>query len=95
MSDHNDDPLQLAKQYGLSNAGGQHCDALLDDVEPIILGQIRLVEEEQASDTAATNTTATFLDDPLLLEQEKEKADNVYSSFLGTSSMQGKYKLFV
>ena len=43
-----------AKRMGLVNpAGSQHCDPLVDEIEPKILGQIRVGEEETGSGTYA------------------------------------------
>lgn len=38
-------PKALAREYGLTNPAAQHCDALVDEVEPEILGQVRVGEE--------------------------------------------------
>lgn len=38
-------PLVQARQFGLVDAAGQHCEALVDDVEPKIMGQIRVGDE--------------------------------------------------
>jgi len=35
-------PVQLARDYGLTNPAAQHCDPLVDTVEPEILGQLRV-----------------------------------------------------
>ena len=35
-------PIALAKEYGLVNPSAQHCDPLVDNVEPQILGQIQV-----------------------------------------------------
>ena len=34
-----------ARQLGLTDAANQHCDAMMDGVEPAIMGQIRVGEE--------------------------------------------------
>ena len=38
-----------AREFGLANAANQHCDALVDDVEPQIMGQIRVSEDSNGS----------------------------------------------
>ena len=38
-------PVTLAREYGLTNPSAQHCDALVDDAEPQILGQIRVGDD--------------------------------------------------
>jgi hypothetical protein len=38
-------PLVQARQFGLVDAAGQHCEALMDEVEPEIMGQIRVGDE--------------------------------------------------
>jgi S-adenosylmethionine-dependent methyltransferase len=38
-------PVALAKEYGLTQPAAQHCDALVDAVQPFILGRIRVGEE--------------------------------------------------
>jgi hypothetical protein len=35
-------PFAIARELGLSNAANQHSEALVDDVEPVIVGQIRV-----------------------------------------------------
>lgn len=37
-------PLDVAKELGLVNAAMQHCDALVDTVEPMIVGKLRVGE---------------------------------------------------
>jgi hypothetical protein len=38
-------PLVQARQFGLVDAAGQHCEALMDEVKPKIMGQIRVGDE--------------------------------------------------
>ena len=38
-------PIVQARKLGLINAAAQHCDALIDDVEPILMGRIRVSDE--------------------------------------------------
>lgn len=54
-----DSPIQQARRCGLVNAATQHCDALIDNVEPEILGQIRVGDE-----TATSGTTAYIINKP-------------------------------
>jgi hypothetical protein len=40
IDEHN--PIQIARELGLSNAANQHSEALVDDIKPRIVGQIRV-----------------------------------------------------
>lgn len=42
-------PAVVARQMGIPNSANQHCDALVDTVEPEILGRIRVGEDESGS----------------------------------------------
>ena len=46
-------PLEQARQLGLVNAAAQHADALIDTVEPKIMGQIRVGDKEGTSGSVA------------------------------------------
>jgi hypothetical protein len=45
VADEFNPPLVQARQFGLVDAAGQHCEAFMDEVEPEIMGQIRVGDE--------------------------------------------------
>ena len=45
-------PIVQARRLGLSNAANQHSQALIDEVEPVILGKLRVGEESDSGEYA-------------------------------------------
>ena len=68
-------PLLEAKRVGLTNPANQHCDSLVDDIEPEILGQIRVGDE--GGENGASGAYAYLINKPagwsILGEKPKKK----------------------
>lgn len=68
-------PILEAKKAGLTNPMNQHCDSVVNSVEPRIVGQIRV--EEQGGENGASGMYAFLIDKPagwsILGEKRKPK----------------------
>mmetsp|Transcript_8979 Transcript_8979/g.21884 ORF Transcript_8979/g.21884 Transcript_8979/m.21884 type:complete len:906 (-) Transcript_8979:106-2823(-) len=84
-------PILEAKRMGLTNPVNQHCDALVNNVEPEIMGQIRVAGEDEGN--SASGAYAYLINKPagwsILGEKQKTKKKQQRSNDK-TSSSVGK-----
>lgn len=61
VDNNNNNPWIQAKQLGMKNPFNQHCDAIIDTIEPQIIGQIRVADDEAtaAGSTSKSNTSSS------------------------------------
>jgi 23S rRNA (cytosine1962-C5)-methyltransferase len=87
-------PILEAKRAGLTNPANQHCDSLVNSIEPVIVGQIRVGEDDGAN--VASGAYAFLMNKPagwsILGEKRGTKNKQKEQSDPGLSSVETKKK---
>ena len=60
-------PVAFAMENGLTNPASQHCDPMVDNIQPKILGQIRVVNSNNSDDSSikTSGSYAYVIDKPV------------------------------